>query len=111
MGGHEMIDTNTKQRARGTLEALQEKARVIQGFLDGKQIQQCWNNTWHDVEWPDFGDPYAAFRVKPDLIEGWVNVYPDFSSRLGVIWYTKKEADQNAAVDRVRVAHLREVEE
>lgn len=86
---------------------------IITAFAEGKTIQ-CRGHTvgcreWKDVDNPSFGYTPDMYRIKPEPMECWVNVYED--GTLGKSWPTEREAKRSAApsLSGVRTVLLREV--
>lgn len=90
-------------------DRAKELIPVIQAYTEGKTIQyKGCSGKWADVNEPAFLDSYS-YRVKPEPIERWVNVY------VGGEEYTFKsnvDAEYHASrcyLDLVRIVHLVEV--
>ncbi len=101
---------NKESIGRNTLEELIEINKAVR---QGKTIQSFGaSRKWVDIGIPASNNPldwnltYFRFRVKPELVEGWVNVYPDVTSG---IHPSKEDADRASSGNRVRVIHIREV--
>jgi len=91
-----------------TPDELRESITVMQAALDGKEIQ------WRDKECPDewqvsknhyFDFVGNEYRVKPEPIERWVNIYPNGST---TVWAKEEYAKQSLG-DVGRTVHMREV--
>lgn len=79
---------------------------LVQALADGKTIQIKTVAGWYDNEDPTFTYIYDQYRIKPEPLECWVNVYPS----CGVAYQSEQKAKENAIDDCKRVAvHMREV--
>lgn len=95
-------------------EETKQAAQVMIEVANGKKRQRRWSNNpkggWMDCV-PDEGWNWEAFeyRIKPEPLEGWVNVYPHklFSS----LHLDRELAELEASSDRLRCVKMREVEE
>lgn len=90
-----------------------EMIAVIAAHRDGKAIQFCsfdMGGEWRDADHPAWDFANYNYRIKPEPREWWVNTYvatsPAFTQRL---YWSRKEADENAAPGRVECVHVREV--
>lgn len=82
---------------------------LIQALAEDGVIQlQMSDGSWEDMINPSFDRPAAEYRRKPKPLEGWVNVYPDWS---GEIHPTKEVALASAASNCLRTIKVREVTE
>ena len=73
---------------------------LVQALADGKTIQLFHRSgVYNDVCSPDFSALPSDYRIKPELLEAWVNVYAD---GIRAFHNSKEEADLNAASDRIR---------
>ncbi len=86
----------------------QEIIAVVLAAEAGRRIQYrrvSFGDVWKDCD-PQWNFVECDYRVKPEPLELWVNVYTNFSAA----WKTKEKALENACPDAVRVAvHTREV--
>lgn len=96
-------------------EETRRAAQVMLAAAEGKKVQRrrLPNGTaWQDClplhAWDWFSFDY---RVKPEPLEGWVNVYPDTAGRYISFHSTKENADRSASDARIRCVKMREVEE
>jgi len=95
-------------------ERARELLPIIQAFADGKDIQfhNISADRWLDCA--DEGDvlfdrPPKFYRVKPEPLECWVNVYTEGNMFINT---TEKNAKYRAGDDAIRIAvHMREVTE
>lgn len=87
------------------------KISVMKAFADGKKVELYDFGTWKQCTNPSWNWSAFNFRIKPEPLERWVNV---FSSGVLDDW-TSEECAKKAAQGRgsiVRVAvHMREVTE
>lgn len=98
-----------------TREEAKQLLPVIQAFAQGKTIQfKIGDFTWEDCGGePSFVWPGSHYRVKPELMDRWVNLFSDG----GWGFYeteaeAKKDADgmeEESDVKLIRTVHLREV--
>ena len=61
-------------------KTLKEKIEVMQAALDGKEIEykNCASNKWNKCSEPEMNFEYwgcGDYRIKPEPMEFWVNVY------------------------------------
>jgi hypothetical protein len=80
----------------------------MQAFERGEAVEFRDNTEahWNDSRVPIWGWGYYDYRIKPKLIEGWVNLYPDGTLSL----YERREsADKFANSNRIRCVKVREV--
>jgi hypothetical protein len=93
----------------GAFEMTPEQAKkllpVMQAFAGGKEVQYQHKNLvgsvmWFDATSPTF-DLSFEWRVKPEKIVRWVNLYTDHVC----LYFTKDEAD--AGANRHRIACIR----
>lgn len=84
------------------MKTLAEKIAIMQAYLDGKSIEFSFDGESYRpvlVE-PDFDWRLLDYRVKPEIREGWVNIYKNkyFTDEnntglyAGTIYYTEKAA-------------------
>lgn len=99
-------------------EETKRAAQVMIAAADGKKIQFRFRNLidgWHDLVFETAAWDWAVheYRIKPEPLEGWVNVYPKATPewRVGGVHETKASADMCAGSDRLRCVKMREVEE
>lgn len=62
------------------MKTLKEKIEVMQAALDGKEIQILICDGWDDWDndtLPAFNWGANDYRIKPEPMEFWVNVYDD----------------------------------
>lgn len=96
-----------------------EKAKallpVITGWLEGKEIQYRLiqiNKTWSpwityttvENSDPAFDNELSQWRIKPEVKEGWINIYPPKGDRMDHIrsgYISKADADNAAAPTRI----------
>lgn len=97
-------------------EQLREAASVMLAAAEGKKIQ--WRNRGCNSNWSTFRPRDTIvwdwstyeFRIAPEPLECWVNVYPDGFRH----YYDSKESADHftGPIDRrIRCVHMREVEE
>lgn len=97
-----------------TREEARQLLPVIQAWADGKTVQSRCSL---EVEWYDTNNPTwnieCYYRIKPELLEKWMNVYDDGSYG---IYETEAQAKEDAIgvleeteVKIVRTVNLREV--
>lgn len=50
-----------------TREETAERIKVMQAYVDGKNIQWAYNSTdiWHDTDYP-YWEPNVNYRIKPE---------------------------------------------
>lgn len=55
----------------------EEMIKVIQGYIDGKEIQYRMHGyqTWNEATTPTFSFNNTQYRIKPQKKEGWINIY------------------------------------
>ena len=93
------------------LNTLDEAIEILAGMKAGKSLQVKTHEHWqtripHAPELPNFG--HYKYRLKPEPLERWVNVFANGGS---AIHETKEEA-KLFACSAVRIAvHMREVTE
>lgn len=63
-----------------TRERAKELLPIIQAFAEGKTIQSNLDGVWKDNTEPDWTARGDSYRVKPETVELWVNVYPSGDS-------------------------------
>ena len=62
------------------MKTLKEKIEVMQAALDGKEIEHTWihQNEWITTQtqpYPDFNWQKMDYRIKPEPLEFWINIY------------------------------------
>jgi hypothetical protein len=88
-----------------------EYIEIIQGWLGGKTIQlENAENNWSDIHGtPTWDFAYSNYRIKPEPLECWVNVYSNESM---CVYSGEKEAkcspDSSVVIVR-RAVHMKEV--
>jgi hypothetical protein len=96
-------------------ERAKELLPIIQAFAEGKIVQaRQIGGEWLNIYDPYFGYPAndkIEYRIKPEPLECWVNVYED--GGIGV-YETEEEANVHASIGGshrpdVKVVHMREV--
>ena len=90
-----------------TREQAAKLAQAYQWLSEGKEMegQYCNGAPWK--HWNGHDPNWLRFRIKPELLELWVNVYP-FGP--GACHSCAKDAHDTAGVKALRVAvHMREV--
>ena len=86
-------------------ERAKELLPVIQAFAEGKTVQIKYGDGWEDLGEPVF-DFSGEYRIKPEPLECWVNVYPTAIDS----FQSKKSAENNSGTRAIRIAvHMREV--
>jgi hypothetical protein len=91
----------------------EQRAEALRAFERGEEVEVSPNCHSIDVGWVSARRHYIAdwdlfhIRIKPKLIEGWVNVYSDGDS-LGV-HKSRYIADEHAGERRIRCVKVREV--
>lgn len=90
---------------------IPEMIEVLQAAKDGKEIQ-IWSPTLQ--EWvvpfedkPNWNFAQCDYRVKPELREWWINIYPGCG--IGVLHDTQADADAYSKPERLECIHIREV--
>ena len=90
------------------MKTLKEKIEVMQAALDGKEIETKVYGGWDDQPSPEFNWIDFDYRIKPEPIEFWVNIYRD--CRCGD-YKTKADALEKASPDVQNTIKVREVTE
>jgi len=92
-----------------TPDELREAAAVLLLAADGKQLQHRIGDgcPWSDDNLMYIEPHLYEYRVKPEPIERWVNVFPDGYS---TVWAKEEYAKRNSG-NTGRTVHMREVEE
>lgn len=94
------------------MKSLKQKIEVMQAAEDGKDIEikgtKLSGDYWHTNseycwDWANFD-----YRIKPEPIEFWVNVY---SGHTGSRYATKETAESNAEHGVLRTIKMQEVTE
>jgi hypothetical protein len=91
----------------------EQRAEALRAFERGEEIEINAKCNSEGEGWMPARRPFSAdwdlfrVRIKPKLIEGWVNVYPD-REWLGP-YKSRERADACAGVTRIRCAKFREV--
>ena len=85
---------------------LPEKINVMQSFAAGKAVQVYINGECVDDVSPPWDWGAVCYRVKPDPLIAWANVY---DSGLFYLYTTRSEADEFRTVDG-RLVKLQEVD-
>jgi hypothetical protein len=83
-------------------------ADVVRAYLDGKVIQSRHHRGWLDLEDTPKFYPEYQYRVKPEPVECWVNVYTD---PFDVSFHTTRGAAVKHCSSRGRTILMREVME
>jgi hypothetical protein len=89
-------------------EGLIKHWEIVKAYKEGKQIQYYSHtkNKWVDESNPEFFEN-LDYRVKPEPLELWVNVYAN-----NVVLHRTEEVARISACNPVRTAvHMREVAE
>jgi hypothetical protein len=90
----------------------EQRAEALRAFERGEEVEvsaKCFST---DGGWVPARRPFIAdwdlfrVRIKPKLIEGWVNVYEDGCV---AIYRERSTADEFANHDRIRCVKVREV--
>lgn len=85
---------------------------VVQAYKEGKIIESrsvYTGGEWFRVDFPSWNFDSVEYRIKPQLIERWVNVYEDGVTRSTFV--TKYHAENCRVGGHVRTVLLREVTE
>ena len=99
-----------------TNEELQAHIKAIEAALRAGEVEERHedNDAW--VHATDglvlIGSSEFEYRIRPELMEFWVNEYPDDHPSAGdrMIWQTPDSAKDGACKGAIRVAiHMREV--
>lgn len=92
------------------MKTLKEKIKVMQAALDGKEIEYKYpeGGEWHSTNNPLFKWVLFDYRIKPEPLEFWVNVYDNDG---GVAHKTKEQAIQGHGGDKCKTIKVREVME
>ena len=80
------------------MKTLEEKIEVMKAALDGKEIEykEPDEKYWKVMESPEFDSWHSGdYRVKPELLEFWVNVY--YGGHVPSMAYTDKATAMSAA--------------
>ena len=98
------------------MNTIDEAIEVLQAMRDGKTIQvesdngpqPCWEDRDEECEdeLPDFYN--LEYRVKPEPIEFWVNIYPPPHGS-ACLHETEEEANRNRCGASSRTIKVREV--
>ena len=93
------------------MKTLKEKIEVMQAALDGKEIEFRLNEgdrwmTCNKPSAPSWDWPYVDYRIKPEPLEGWCNIY---GSHAFGFYETKEEAEEAASSNVIKTIKLREV--
>ena len=93
---------------------LATKIKVMQAALDGKEIESyvmhCPRIDWILDPSPEFNWEKRDYRIKPEPLELWVNVYEDFtSSPYANIDAAKRGRGKCADLTFVKTIKVREV--
>lgn len=63
-----------------TKENAKDYLPLVQALAEGKTIQNVdLKGSWRDLNDPAFADPPDRYRVKPEPLEVWLNLYPGFN--------------------------------
>jgi len=93
------------------MKSLKEKIEVMQAALDGKEIERNTgtNNGWQPEPDPDWSWDCWDYRIKPEPMEFWINVYVDGEE--GVFTHYSEEAAVDFASTRLdlKTIKVREV--
>ena len=94
-------------------KTLKEKIEVMQAALDGKEIEAKYtnrNDTW-DVQCAGFAWDWSIFdyRIKPEPMEFWVNVYEPNTRLCFGCHETKDGANSHRLPDCIKTIKVREV--
>lgn len=94
---------NTKEE----IAVIKEEIAVMKAFTEGKQIQVAasWNGWQFEDLWePTWNWESNVYRVKPEKLEIWVNIYKDGAK---YVYYSRTDADRYQS--RIRCAHMVEI--
>jgi len=94
-----------KELANKHLAILKHRLEIITAYLEGKTIQ--WKNTiskattpWEDISSPSWSWHLSKYRIKPELVKCWVNIYS-----YAIHYYeTRDEAVIDVGPDVIRLA-------
>jgi len=103
-------ETNTMESNEGdSMKSLKEKIEVMQAALDGKEIEYKNNGgKWYPCQIQAFDSWHCGdYRIKPEPMEFWVNVYP--YECLNVCHNTKDMAEKMALGSCEKTIKVREV--
>jgi hypothetical protein len=82
----------------------------MQAFERGEAVEFRDNTEahWNDSRVPIWAWGYYDYRIKPKLIEGWMNVYPGGN---GGLYESREDADRHSRFSqrRIRCVKVREV--
>ena len=85
-----------------TPKQAKELLPVIHAFAEGKAVQffSEERGAWLTDPNPSF-HLSRKWRVKPEKVVRWVNVYPGVQVWLEGVWNTKEDADRNSISNRI----------
>ena len=73
------------------MKTLKEKIEVMQAALDGKEVEYDHGNGFWESCSPTWDWASWDYRIKPEPMECWVNVYPEGCTYI----HDSKEAAEN----------------
>jgi hypothetical protein len=92
------------------MKTTAEKIAIMQAFERGEDVEFCDHaeTLWYETREPVWDWSHADYRIKPKLIEGWVNVYPE---GYGSLYASREDADRHSMFNqrRIRCVKVREV--
>ena len=94
---------------------IDEMITVLEAYKKGKKIEAISkknNDSWEEVSPPAWDFYHYNYRVKTELLEGYINVYDntcDVCGTYGYFYITKDEADQQAGSTRIKLVYVKEV--
>lgn len=97
-----------------TREEAAKLLPIIQAFVEGKTIQYKvpgnHDNRWHDAEDLSFLNPPENYRIKPEKVKLWVNLYLDRddpeNTVEGYIYRSKELADRHSCSHRIACVEI-----
>ena len=90
------------------MKTLKEKIEVMQAALDEKEIEvlRYDSDIWIICYKPSFNWDINDYRIKPEPLEGWFNIYKDKAIGL---YETKEEAEEGAHNVIIKTLKMRQV--
>jgi hypothetical protein len=91
-----------------TPDKVKQLMPVLQAFADGKTIQVRVGNEWYDVPGCAlFSGDIKNYRVKPDEVKAWVNVYQGGGKPyIGELHDTREEAIAAQSIGSKPIARI-----
>ena len=91
------------------MKTVKEKIEVMQAFEDGKQVEVTISgkSKWFNCGEPTWNWVASDYRVKPEPVEFWMNLYPD--GDWGRHYESKNEAIAGSSKNCLRTIRVREV--